>query len=344
MRNVTKTLFLGLMAFILISNTIPLKNQMSNNYVSAEKIPKENTYISSLPVNEVSEEEAYTVAKNWLTLLVHYKRHWAASTNPEIKEMYELKKDNRFLGRFFIIHPMGFLFIPSIKEFSPVKSYSRFSNINLNQYHGWVELITDSMEYNFISIEKWVQENPYGDINTLFDIDYTTCWEELCTNPGDFQLQLEVGELGFSDYETGEVLLSSAWHQEPPYNDQCPDLGCDWPPCYPNENALVGCVAIGGAQTMRHWNWPPYGEGGSPYTDTYDWSNILDWLEYNTDCDPLPSAQVDAIAELCAEVGEAVNIATAPAILNAIHNATGCRIRDLPATPERVVCALREMG
>jgi CO/xanthine dehydrogenase Mo-binding subunit len=43
-------------------------------------------------------------------------------------------------------------------------------------------------------------------------------------------------------------------------------------------------------------------------------------------------------------VGEAVNIATAPAILNAIHNATGVRIRDLPATPERILLALKKAG
>jgi nicotinate dehydrogenase large molybdopterin subunit len=42
-------------------------------------------------------------------------------------------------------------------------------------------------------------------------------------------------------------------------------------------------------------------------------------------------------------VGEAVNIATAPAILNAIYNAIGVRVRDLPATPERILLALKEV-
>ena len=41
-------------------------------------------------------------------------------------------------------------------------------------------------------------------------------------------------------------------------------------------------------------------------------------------------------------VGEAGNIATAPAIINAIHDAVGIRIRELPATPERVLLALRK--
>jgi hypothetical protein len=309
MQNVTKTILICLMTIILLSVAIPLKNQLAYTYVSAEQIPEQNTYLTSLPVTEVSEEEAYTVAQNWLALIVHHKGHWAASTNPEITEMHELTKDNRLLGRFFIIHPRGFLFIPSIKEFAPIKSYSRFNTINLHHEDGWVELITDSMENNFISIEKWIQDNPEGDINTLFDIDYTTCWEELNTDPSDFHLHLQNNKSGLSYYQTGEVLLSSAWHQSPPYNDQCPDTSCSYPPCFPNTNAVVGCVATAGAQTMRHWNWPPYGEGGSPYADTYDWVNMLDWLEYDIiDCDPLPQTQVDAIAELCAEVGEAVDM------------------------------------
>jgi aldehyde oxidoreductase len=40
-------------------------------------------------------------------------------------------------------------------------------------------------------------------------------------------------------------------------------------------------------------------------------------------------------------LGEAATLATAPAILNGIHNAVGVRIRELPATPERVLAAIR---
>ncbi len=41
-------------------------------------------------------------------------------------------------------------------------------------------------------------------------------------------------------------------------------------------------------------------------------------------------------------VGEPAMIATAPAILNAIYDAVGVRLRELPATPERVLAALRK--
>ena len=45
-------------------------------------------------------------------------------------------------------------------------------------------------------------------------------------------------------------------------------------------------------------------------------------------------------------IGEQALIPTAPAILNAIHHATGVRIRQAPATPDRVRKALlaQELG
>jgi CO/xanthine dehydrogenase Mo-binding subunit len=40
-------------------------------------------------------------------------------------------------------------------------------------------------------------------------------------------------------------------------------------------------------------------------------------------------------------LGEAANLPTTPAILNGIYHATGARLRQIPATPERVLAALR---
>ena len=43
-------------------------------------------------------------------------------------------------------------------------------------------------------------------------------------------------------------------------------------------------------------------------------------------------------------MGEMCNIPTAPAIINAITNACGGRVRSLPANPERVFWAIQEGG
>jgi CO/xanthine dehydrogenase Mo-binding subunit len=43
-------------------------------------------------------------------------------------------------------------------------------------------------------------------------------------------------------------------------------------------------------------------------------------------------------------LGEAATLATAPAILNAIFHASGGRVRQIPATPERVLAAIQKAG
>ncbi|MFQ5761775.1 MAG: xanthine dehydrogenase family protein molybdopterin-binding subunit, partial [Candidatus Bathyarchaeia archaeon] len=55
--------------------------------------------------------------------------------------------------------------------------------------------------------------------------------------------------------------------------------------------------------------------------------------------DPEPSGPFGAKA-----AAEAPNIPTTPAILNAIYDATGVRIRELPATPEKILSALKQSG
>ena len=42
------------------------------------------------------------------------------------------------------------------------------------------------------------------------------------------------------------------------------------------------------------------------------------------------------------EVGEGAIMPTIPAILNAVYNATGANITELPLTPERVLLAIKE--
>jgi aldehyde oxidoreductase len=40
-------------------------------------------------------------------------------------------------------------------------------------------------------------------------------------------------------------------------------------------------------------------------------------------------------------LGEAASLPTTPAVLNAVYHATGARVRQIPATPERVLAAIR---
>jgi peptidase C10-like protein len=91
------------------------------------------------------------------------------------------------------------------------------------------------------------------------------------------------------DYQPGQVLMSSCWHQFDPYYVQCPTASgvCNEPHC------PVGCVATAGAQIMRYWSWPP----------GRDWPNMPDTLEV-TD----PQAEIDAVADLSHDVGLEVDM------------------------------------
>jgi CO/xanthine dehydrogenase Mo-binding subunit len=53
---------------------------------------------------------------------------------------------------------------------------------------------------------------------------------------------------------------------------------------------------------------------------------------------------IDPLSPLGAKgIGEPALLPTAPAIINAIYDAVGVRLTSLPATPEKVLAALREM-
>ncbi|RZN39858.1 MAG: hypothetical protein EFT35_03420, partial [Methanophagales archaeon ANME-1-THS] len=139
------------------------------------------------------------------------------------------------------------------------------------------------------------------DVASILEFNYLQSWAVLESDVESFREKLQSGEVD-TNYQSGGWLLTSSWHQEEPYNDQCPNRGCIWL-CNSNNNSLVGCVATAGAQIMRYWNWPPYGVG-SPYNDPYDWHNMPDQL---TGC-TWPWVQVGAVAELCHEVGVAVGM------------------------------------
>jgi hypothetical protein len=152
-----------------------------------------------------------------------------------------------------------------------------------------------------------------ADLAPLLELDYAPAWAVLSLAPAEFQ----VAPGARANYQSGGVLLSSDWHQNPPYNDQCPNMSCSWPDYnYFNQNAVVGCVATAGSQIMRYWNWPPYGDV-APYADAYDWPNMLDryiWCSAHLRFEdalnfPISAAQIDAVAELCHEVGVAVSMA-----------------------------------
>ena len=202
-----------------------------------------------------------------------------------------------------------------------MKAYSDTNNLDPFLEVGITDLLKDKME---IIQEHVEQRSGYSihyaqaeQLKQILEIDYFPAWIILTDENFDstvYKAQEEYQALG--NYQEGQVMLGTSWHQGPPYNDDCPMGPCLWPEYNNfNLNTLVGCVAVAGAQTMRYWSWPPYGRE-SPYNDSYDWFNMCRWYDFDIDDDrfydengnPVTSAQIDAVAELCHEVGLAAGM------------------------------------
>ncbi|NIP28933.1 MAG: hypothetical protein GWN55_04375 [Phycisphaerae bacterium] len=250
----------------------------------------------------VTMDEALTAARNWITLIIQKKGNWGGSETAEVEGIQEFKRGRRVIGYFCRVKPKGHIIISLRKELAPIKTYSSTSDLAPECEEGIADLVKGKMERILDEIERQVGPITSArteEVSRILEIDYRPVWAELSGNIKSFKEGLE-SETIETDYQEGQVLLSSPWHQGPPYNNDCPNEGCSWPDFgFYNQNAVVGCGATASSQIMHYWCWPPYGVE-SPYNDTYDWLNMPNRLTTSS-----PMAQVNAVAELCHEVGVA---------------------------------------
>lgn len=260
-----------------------------------------------------TENDALTVANNWISMIIQEKGAWGGANTAFVEDIQEFRRGERTIGYFCNVKPVGYIVISLRKELAPVKAYSARCNLDPKSDKGMADLIKDRMERILDTIERLVgpvQTARTEDVSNILEINYRNAWAEL---EGDIStvewgLDPNQGNIGTTNYQEGDVLLTSHWHQGDPYNQDCPA-----PPGGDDCTAahcVVGCVATAGAQIMRYWNWPPYGVG-SPYNDYYDWPNMPDRATAAS-----PAAEIDAVAELSHEVGDAVGmgycVGTAP--------------------------------
>ena len=87
-----------------------------------------------------------------------------------------------------------------------------------------------------------------------------------------------------------------------------------------------------------------YWDEGQPLNPTFLHYNMLTALDM-PEIEAMVAEPIDPIGPFGAkEVGEGSTVPTAPAIANAIHDAIGVRIKDLPITPEKILKALKKKG
>lgn len=279
---------------------------------------------TSVQAQPATENEALTVAANWIEAIIDKKGDWAGYHTAQIESIEPFARQGRQVGYFCKVSPKGYIIVSIRKEMAPVKCWSDQSEIDPESDEGMAALLKEKMERVLNRFQEREQQRKQmgaeaaSTIDENLEINYRPGWEALEGNIEDFidpSQPIQTPEKATDDistdgesaedggetrnYTEGNTLLTSHWHQFPPYNNWCPDMNCT---DISNDRAVVGCVATAGAQIMRYWNWPPYGVG-SPYSDTYDWPNMPDTATTTS-----PAAVQNAVAELSQEIGRAVSM------------------------------------
>jgi hypothetical protein len=222
--------------------------------------------ISAGYASRATMDEALTVAKNW-TKLIADKKTWGGSRNPQVEEGREFTRKGRVLGYYYPVKPIGYIIISLYKELAPVKAYSTSSNLDPGSEEGMADLLKGAMERTLDRMQDRfgrVHLDRREGLGQALPVDYRQSWEQLGIQ-SEGAKALKDSDVGGINYAAGQVLTSSEWHQDAPYNDQCPP----GPTC---AHTVVGCVATAGAQIMYYWSWPPYGTEGH----TYYWPAMSD--------------------------------------------------------------------
>lgn len=188
----------------------------------------------------VTIEEARAVAGNWIQAIIEERGAWGTAPAAEIDTIQEFQKKGRFVGYFCRVRPMGYIIVSPRREMAPVKAYSAMSNLDPASEEGMADLLKGKMERNYDKVQKIARERKAvtgEEVADTLEIDYRPVWDALLNTPEEFMRKPEKkkspaggtekvpdgadGDAGgeASNYQEGDFLLSSNWHQSPPYNN-----------------------------------------------------------------------------------------------------------------------------
>jgi hypothetical protein len=245
-------------------------------------------------------DEALMVADSWVVRVMENEGSWGGYDWAQVADIREFKRNDRVIGYFCDVEPVGFILVSLRKELAPVKAYSDENNLNPESDKGMTDLLKTKMEGILDAIEQPIQLQWADSAQDILEIDYRPVWDSLCNETMLFSVSSEV-ELAAADSDQVGPLLNTSWHQGDPYNQECPSASSD---CN-QERCAVGCVALAGAQIMKYWNWPP---------ENYDWLHMADkyiwdqnrWEDGNGNS--LDNTYIEAVSIFCRDIGDAVGM------------------------------------
>ena len=247
----------------------------------------------------VTRDEATMIANKYILKVIDRFGNWAGDSIAVAEPARELHYKGKLIGYWCNVEPDGFTVMSLRREFSPVKASSDRGRFNPEDTGGIVALVKERMAAHLDLVERAfgsIVTIPAEQVESILEFSCRESWNRLAAYSSSRKTD---APMLTGNYTEGDVLLTSNWHQRPPYNNECPDLGCTG---QSNVRALVGCVATAGAQIMRYWCWPP-----NTYltpSDPYQWWDMRDQVDPVTG----PAAQQDAVAEICHDVGVQVGM------------------------------------
>lgn len=267
-------------------------------------------YSSEALAELAGPQQARQVCRNWLTFMVDLEGDWADSASPQITAVDEVSFNKTLLGYCFQIEPSGYVLVPTLMELAPIKASSQNSSFDPESEGGFSLLVRENLYDRF---HRFSSQD--GSLSAVQSSRNQQAWKKFLLDDNEFRLGL--GSLNSEENSSAGPLLSTAWHQGPPYNDFCP-MGDEGQLC------VVGCVATAIAQVMAYHGSPGagndrhqyywYGDGtcgGVPrpgilsadFNDSYEFDLMPDHCTVDD-----PQRIKDAVAELCYEVAVSVDM------------------------------------
>jgi len=224
---------------------------------------------------KISQSFAIDVAKKWIS-----QKSSNTIFTPVLKD--SLSYNDLASIYCFDLDPHGFIWISANMQFAPVLGYSfEKSDSHLDK---------NSPAYSFLQT--------YQDEAIEF---LSSTNSSALPHPGWNTLNVNTRFKGFKTDNVVEPMMEVTWGQGEGYNTYTPD------------NTPTGCVAVAMVQMMRHWEWPPKGQGEHSYThDEYgDFAVNFDTIDFNWSSLPLNSPTPE-IAKIMLYGGIALHMNYAP--------------------------------
>lgn len=251
----------------------------------------------------VNPKEAAVVAENHVRLILSEDGAWGASPTAHVSTVKELRRGEHLLGYYCPVEPDGYLIVSLYKDLPPVRAFSFRGMIDPASDEGTADILKARFELVERAFERALGRPilPDDDLRPYLDADSRPKWAILADpdfRPEDYRRERPLRSAGM-DYQEGQTMIHTTWNQSPPYNDDCPDWGCDWTEHYDgyNTRALVGCVGIAMAQLIKYWEWPPNKFEWPDMLNTYIYYGNLTFRDENFHI--ATQDEIDAVADIC---------------------------------------------